>query len=194
MATLYEYCNTGDITGHVIYGNWWRGQTFTVGATGHTVTIVKVKIARYGNPGDITLGIRDVDVGTGKPTGDDLTFKTLPQTSVPTTAAFVNFDVTEYALAANKKYAIVLRAPAAGGGSDYYGWRTDNDAPTYPNGSYCYSNNGGSTWTLDVTADEMFEIWGNPLGWGHKIYGIAGASIAKINSVPIASVSKVNTV
>jgi hypothetical protein len=62
MTQLYEYYNTNpNGGGPAIYGVYWSAETFTVGADGHTVEYVKLKMYRAGSPGTVTVSIRAVD-------------------------------------------------------------------------------------------------------------------------------------
>jgi len=163
MPSLYEYYNTGDDSQEWIYGDVWFAQTFTVGAVAHTVTSVKLKMFREGNPGTLTVGIRATD-GDGKPTGADLTSGTTNANNFTTDPVGAWYEITlaEYTLAANTKYAIVCRAPS-GDASNDVGWRVDLSSPTYEEGWALYSGNSGVSWTSYYTEDLMFEVWGNPV-------------------------------
>jgi hypothetical protein len=160
---LYEYYNTGDFTSLMVCGDNWRAQTFTVGAVGHTVTSVELKLFRHDSPGTVTVSIRATD-GSGHPTGADLTSGTIDGNSLTTNAvgAWYNIALTELSLSANTKYAIVVRAPS-GNGSNYVGWKADNPYPTYANGNSEISSDSGDTWTSNVAYDFMFEVWSGGL-------------------------------
>jgi len=115
----FEYYNTGDDSVGMAYSNYWVAQTFTVGATGHTVTSVKLLLCRAGSPGTVTVSIRATD-GT-HPTGTDLTSGTIDGNSLTTNSAGAWYEIvlTEYPLSANTKYAIVVQAPSAPSGENY---------------------------------------------------------------------------
>jgi hypothetical protein len=156
----YEFYNTGDDD----YGwnrggaNVWQAQTFTVGAIGHTVDSIKLKLFRAGNPGTFTVSIRATD-GNGLPNGSDLTSGSVAGTSLPTTAAWFEIAVTQHTLSANTKYAIVCRS-STGDLSNYFAWRCDTSSPSYTSGNRAYSTNSGSTWSNDMNQDFMFEVRG----------------------------------
>ena len=160
-TTLYEYHNTGDNSAGSFWGNVWYAQTFTVGATSHTVTSVKLKLARKGSPGIVTVSIRATSGLL--PTGADLTSGTINGNSLiswTSGSAWYEIALTSYALSANTKYAIVVRAPN-GDSNNCLFWRTGGSSPTYAGGNFVYSTNGGGSWGSS-TSDQMFEVWGNP--------------------------------
>ena len=164
MPSLYEYYNTGDDGYSWEYDVYWKAQTFTVGATGHTVSSVKLKLFRYGSPGTVTVSIRATD-GSGHPTGPDLTSGTIDGNSLTTNSSGLWYEITltEITLSASTKYAIVVRAPS-GTGSNFLCWKRDGSSPTYTDGNEEDSSNSGGAWTSDATKDLMFEVWGNATG------------------------------
>jgi len=162
-TSLYEYYNTGDNDYWVAYDQYWQAQTFTVGATGHTVNLVKLKLYRYGSsPGTVTVSIRATD-GT-HPTGADLTSGTIDGDSLTDVLPGLWYEIalTGYTLSANTKYAIVVRAPN-GDESNYVSWRAYSYSPTYDGGNWERSIDSGGTWITETYSDLMFEVWGNPL-------------------------------
>ena len=158
QTQLFEYYNVGDDTYDNFFGANWRAQTFTVGATAHTVTSVKLLMLRSGSPGTVTVGIKAT--ASGHPTGVDLTNGTINGNTFTTDFAGLWYQInfTEYPLSANTKYAIVIRA-LNGNSTNYVCTRNDVD-PTYTDGDWEYSEDSGSTWIFyPNTEDLMFEIW-----------------------------------
>jgi hypothetical protein len=143
----------------MIYGTRWLGQTFTVGATEHTVKSIKVKIYRVSTPGTGTISIKATDIND-YPTGNDLTSASIAGNDLATTATWYEYAVTEIALAPNTKYAVILRFPS-GTGSKCVDWRGDLSSPAYAEGAPVYTDDGGSSWTVYTQYDMVFEIWGN---------------------------------
>jgi hypothetical protein len=157
----YEYYNTGEDNLVGVFTTRWIAQTFTVGATSHPITSIKVKLFRSGSSTTLwgTISIRATS--SGHPTGADLTSASVDGNSLTSDNAgyWYEFSVSEIMLSANTKYAIVLRFPS---GSWVY-WKMDSTSPTYAGGNYEYSSNSGSTWTSNLNYDLMFEIWGRKL-------------------------------
>jgi len=184
LTTQYEYYNTNDDSAYTLYGVFWQAQTFTVGATGHPVTSIKVKLYRYGSPGTGTISIRATS--SGLPTGSDLTSTSVAGNSLTTdpAGAWYEYSVTEITLTANTKYAIVLRFPS-GNTSNWVRWRADYSGSPYTNGDDPFSINSGVSWTADTVTDMMFEIWGNPL-----IYSASKVISSKFYVLSIKSSSK----
>jgi hypothetical protein len=158
MTTEYEYYETGDAQETQIYGEFWYAQTFTVGASAHTITSVKLKLYRSGLPGTVTVGIRPTS--GNHPTGSDLTSGTTDGNTLPTSCCETReITLTEYALSPNTKYAIVVRAPS-GTGSKYISWRQNNSGG-YSGGNKEESGDSGVSWTSWTAIDLIFEVWGN---------------------------------
>jgi hypothetical protein len=162
-STRYEYYNTGDDNAVGAFGTTWWAQSFTVGASAHTVTSVKLKLYRIGTPGTFIVSIRATDED-GYPTGSDLTSGTIDGNALTTstTGEWYEITVTEYVLLANTKYAIVCRAPN-GDDSNQVVLRRDASDPTYEGGSNGATYDGGISWAMYIWQDLMFEIWGNPI-------------------------------
>lgn len=173
-STTDEYYNTDDDTWISVFGTQWYAQTFLVGAAGHNVTSVKLKLLRVGLPGTLTVGIRATALITGwwKPTGADVANGTIDGDTLTTDGGGLWYDIimtypaaSEYTLIAATRYAIVVRA-IAGTPIKVVGWRCDGSGPTYAGGSYFASGDSGATWGALPTYDFMFEIRYNVLGSG----------------------------
>ena len=160
-SSLYEYYNTGNDAYGALYSVNWKAQTFTVNATGHTITSVKLLLEREEgvSPGTFTASIRATNVTDGHPTGDDLTNGTIDGNTVSESATWYEINLTEYTLSASTKYAIVARVV---NWAEIY-WLKDNSSPTYDGGNAEVSSNSGSTWSSTTDSDHMFEVWGSEL-------------------------------
>lgn len=161
VPSLYEYYNTGDDAFRTPLGNTWYAQTFTVGATAHTITSVKLKMFRYNNPGTLTVSIRATS--GAHPIGNDLTSGTINANTFTTTSPgqFYEITLTQYTLVANTKYAIVCRV--SGGAGNELNWRM-KIAGGFTGGNTEYSDNAGVNWQSDAGGgyDNLFEVYGNP--------------------------------
>lgn len=151
---------TGDNNEREIYGSDWEGQTFTVGASGFTVTGVKLKLWRDGNPGTFTVSIRATSGGL--PTGSDLTSGSMDGNTITTTSPgeWYTVGVSSYSLDPSTEYAIVTRA-VDGDIDNLVEWRTDT-TPSYGGGTEVYSTDSGQSWDSS-DADHMFEIMGTTI-------------------------------
>lgn len=163
MATKYEYYSSGDDSHCYVYGALWRAQTFTP-STAHTSKSVKFKLFRGGSPGTLTVSIRATD-GSGHPSGTDLCSGTYNGDTLgvgASNAAWVEITLTTtYALVADTKYAIVLKA-TSGDADNYVACREHINSPTYTGGNREYSADSGSSWSSTLGSDMMFEDWGIP--------------------------------
>jgi len=163
MATKYEYYDTGYDWEEGFYDEEWLAQTFTP-SEAHKITSVKLRLYRAGSPGTLTVSIRATDVD-GKPTGDDLCSGTTNSNTLTDSYPGELREITlgdGYDLESDTKYAIVVRID--GNVLNMVHWVQDKSAPTYSGGSGGHSFDYGSTWSLDVIVDFMFEEWGDPGG------------------------------
>ena len=166
--TLYERYTTNDDGDQDIYGNLWRGQTFTIGNTGtnedHNITSVKLLLYRIGSPGTITVSIKATSEEL--PTGDDLASGTTNGDTLPTESPYEWREITfgtPYTLSASTKYAICVRI-SGGDTSNAPLWRIDKTSSAYTGGDSVYSINAGGTWYRTVGRDMMFMEYGIVVG------------------------------
>lgn len=163
MATLQDYYNTGDGANAAFGSARWIAQTFTAG-NGYSISSIKLKLWRdpSNNPGTITISIRATTAGL--PTGADLdgVSGTTDGNTLPTTQGTAEWrEITlssSIELTSSVMYAIVMRCS---GVNPSCNCRDDASSPAYANGTYNYSNNSGSSWTIFSGADLMFETWGD---------------------------------
>lgn len=158
-ATLYESHTTGPDVDAPVHGNLWKAQTFTP-SVAHGITSVKLLIRRTGLPSTITVGIRETDVG-GHPTGADLCSGTTDGDTLTDVWPGEWREITlgtGYNLAADTKYAIVVRVPT-GDASNRIVWQCDLNG-TYDGGNYEASSNSGTSWNSTIADDFLFEEWG----------------------------------
>lgn len=140
---------------HVIYGDWRWSQNFTP-QTNHTLTRLKLRVRRYGNPGDIFCDIWNT-TPAGCPTGDLLAQERVAgiMLSPLTWGDWHEFILdTPVNLVAGRTYAIVLWAPS-GHILAYLQWigATGNK---YPSGHACFSDDAGVSWTARPNNDCYF--------------------------------------
>jgi len=159
--TLYEFWNTG-VTGELCAtGDTWYAQSFTTGATAHTVSQVRLKLYRVNNPGIVTVGI--YRTSALHPTGLPLTEGTIDGDLLTVVVAgeWKAIDMEEeVSLEANTMYAIVVDARGAAAGNTVC-WKLAG-AGGYAGGSEEDSTDGGISWATVAGVDFYFEVWGNP--------------------------------
>jgi hypothetical protein len=151
-----------------VYGNNWTAQTFTT-TQAHSVHQVVLWASRTATAagGYVYVSIRDAttDVVTSPDLGIGLyAIAYVSQTGGPIEVSLEN----EIQLDANKKYAIVVRAPAAD--TTYYVSMYSSNitgGSIYAGGNAVKSTTGGSTWTSYTNYDFYFSIIGRP----QPIYG-----------------------
>lgn len=154
----YEAYETGHNADVHVYGAYWYAQTFTPDEA-FSITSVRLRIARVGDPGPITVSIRRTD--GGDPVGSDLTsyyFEVGFWAGVFSQWYEINLPTRTLG---TETYAIVVRAPA-GDDANYLRWYY-HDVGTYAGGMYLESDDSGLTWSDEADYDFMFSIWGYPV-------------------------------
>lgn len=131
----------------------WLTQTFTA-SSDYLMNSIRLLLYKVGNPGTVTVVVKNVDPVTTMPTGDALvmvTFdsSTLTTDSTPSTATIISISPA-LAITSGSVYAIIIY-------SQYPGlrWLKATYAGT---GTAGHSTNSGVTWTADVF-DLYFETW-----------------------------------
>lgn len=189
-SQMYEHYSTVSASYVALDGNTWFAQTFTP-SIAHPITSVKLKLARGGTPGTITVGIRATS--GGQPTGSDLCFGTTNGNTLP--GFGVGFEWrgitlgSGYSLSAGTTYAIVVRAPN-GDFNNSLCWQSDSPG-TYAGGTGRRSLNSGSSWTL-FNVDFGFEEYGDPCvatstGTGAACFSSSAGSIDALTAVATPS-------
>jgi hypothetical protein len=152
---------TGDNSGIQSSGENWNFQGF-ITTDEYTITSVRLKMYRAGNPGIVTASIRAAD-GEGEPTGPDLCSGTIDGNTFTTSISGewyrVPFNVGTL-LPNASQYTIVVRA-VAGDVSNYIKWRA-NSGGGYSGGVSGISTNSGETWTDFQATDHVFETYSSP--------------------------------
>jgi len=163
MATRFEYYITGDDSNVACYGTNWMGQTFTPSVT-HTLTNVKLLLARVLEPGEVTVSISpttagkpdyDSDLCVGTTNGNTLT----EDTDVGEWRGITLGDGAE--VTSDVMYAIVIRA-ADGDDSNSLRARADISSPAYTRGAFVVGTSSGGIWAIQYDKDLMFEEWSGP--------------------------------
>ena len=156
----YDYYSTGDEDAVDIYGANWYAQTFTT-SEAYSISSVRLKIYRLGEPGTGTVSIREADDG-GDPAGGDLCSGTINANTITTGTGGGWYEIefsSSYDLEASTQYAVVARA-IAGDSSNYLAWRYDPTG-SLDDGNYESSTDGGMSWTANINYDCMFSTWGS---------------------------------
>lgn len=163
LDPLYEhYIIGGDDSDQIVYDQFWQAQTFTP-SIAHKITSIKLQMRRKGLPGTVTISIRET--AADKPTGVDKCSGTTDGDTLPDAEPSEWREISlgaGYNLSADTQYAIVIRA-LDGDVSNYLRPRRDKTSPTYEGGHWLKSDNHGSSWTIRVDSDLMFEEWGEPI-------------------------------
>jgi len=155
MSTLRENWIYDGAAYTEVGGTDWRAQSFLCGyATpwqAYQVTSIQLRGYAYQSSGDFTVGI--YSSVSGKP-GSLLISKTVSKSSLPSGSSNwfeITFD-DPYLLTLNSVYHIVSSASS--------GTVRLQDQNGYSGGSFAYSSDGGSSWTVSGTIDMVFAVWG----------------------------------
>ena len=156
---LFEHLNQGDDNSIRADGTQLVGQSFTP-TTAHTLTRIRLKLQRQGNPGSAIISVRAADSG-GLPTGGDLSVGSLDTAGITTsgTGEWYFVEMSPVELEAGKQYVLILHVPG-GDASNRLNCRWDRTDPPYGGGTALYSWNGGQGWRTMPDFDLMFEEWG----------------------------------
>ncbi len=189
--TLYEHYDAGDNHSESFFGIYWTAQGFTP-TTSHTLSMISLKLNKFGNPGILTVGVRLADA-FGKPTGADLTSGTIDCSTFSTSYLWKNITLTPYYVSAGTTYVIVIRL-AGGDFSNDVGMRMVFGSPTYAGGKWWMSLNSGSTWTFGGTSfDAMFREynvsygcityfeWGTTTAYGNETVHTRNIAVTNVN-------------
>ena len=153
LEKLFEYCNTGDTGGYIIYlGTNEYSQTFTP-VEDHTILYVKLKLKRLGSPGNVKISLLYVN-SSGLPC---VTYPIQEQifdaSTLATTYQWITFNFTNL-LPFSSGIMLAVRIEALGGNStNYTVWAYRNTSG--------YSDGYATTDTTKYPdSDFMFEVWG----------------------------------
>lgn len=163
---VYEKYLCDDDGIHQLFGTTWKAQTYTIGTDGynqqHDIIHVRLLMYRTGNPGDITVGIRNTAAGV--PFGADLCNVTVNANAFTAIGPGIWYQF-DFTTTANQNlagiYAIVCRCPL-GDAVNLVNWRgrIGIGATAYTGGSVYTSINSGGAWAPNANDDFMFECWG----------------------------------
>jgi hypothetical protein len=136
-AAFRQHCDIGALR---------RLQSFTAGRSGR-LTSVGFTAFRQGLPdGELLLEVVRL-LPDGLP-GEVLASKGVAPTLIGWSSREQVFALEGVTVTAGEKYGIVVRAAITAGNGTCYGFAY-NDDNAYPRGEQRYSNNGGTTWTLE---------------------------------------------
>jgi len=159
--------NTTGATDAVIWDVKWGGQTFLF-TQSQTITKVNVRLRKVLTPvGNITLEI--FATSAGEPTGAALASSVL----VADDAIGAAYASIEFTLAsaldidADTTYALIWKVPDTDEANRVEAQFANSGNP-YAGGTFLYSLDSGSNWTIESTYDFRFDIYGKPIAG--KVY------------------------
>jgi len=135
----------------MVYGSRWAGQSFIPSID--ELTMIELLIGKNGVPaGDLTVSIRS------SLTGADIESITVPESSIPETAGWVEFDLPDMDVTSGNTYYIVVHT-SGGNSVNCYTWNFGYNTP-YTDGAFQFSSSGGSSWTEYLPYDFCFITYG----------------------------------
>ncbi len=132
---------------HDVKDKKWQAQSFVAGLTGN-LTKVALYLKKTGNPGQLTIEIRDA-VGANYEPGDTV-YASITTGNV-TSCCGQEYQFTfssPTAVTSGTHYAIVLHEPEGVGGKGKYFWAEFKDWDRYPSGNVWQSNDSGANWSV----------------------------------------------
>lgn len=162
--TLEDHYNDSDSGGWTNTGQGFSGNITAMVFQAHdnyNLTRISILCYRQGSPGNITLSIQSVTGSPAVPDGSVLASVVKDPSGITTSTSgeWVDFDLASpYSLSSGTQYAIAWSI-AGTDTSNRMWWRLDGSSPAYANGHYCYSSNGGSSWTALTSYDCAFETY-----------------------------------
>jgi hypothetical protein len=179
MATLREnYVGDSPFSTIVINAaNDWTFQSFTT-TVGYSLTRVDFYLSKGAgdNVGNISIRVYAVD-GAGKPTGSALASGTIADSDVPESGSPGPDWITctfssSVNLSSATKYAIQINAPSCSASDVLYVSYDDDGlgASDFAGGDQGWSTDGGSSWNVDTTQDNLFKAWGDNIPGNDKVY------------------------
>ena len=121
----------------MVYGSRWAGQSFIPSI--NSLTKVQLLIGKRGTPGgDITVSIRS------SLTGADIESVTIPESSIPLTATWFEFDLPDMSITSGNTHYIVVHS-SGGNSANCYLWSFGYNT-AYTDGAFQFSSNTGSYW------------------------------------------------
>jgi len=134
------------------YGSRWAGQSFIPSI--NSLTKVQLLIGKKGTPGDdLTVSVRS------SLTGADIDSITIPESSIPTTATWFDFDLPDMSITSGNTHYIVVHS-SAGNSANCYVW-TFGYNTAYTDGALQFSSDADSSWAEYLSYDLCFRTFGN---------------------------------
>ena len=162
-TTEYMYENYPQADNYTsVYGNNWKGQSFTVGTVGRNeyfnISKVRFRCAREGSPGIVTCELKEC---VNIPTGPVLSSGTANANSWSTSSSYPwqEISMSPYTLEPGKKYAWYIRCEGSDSSNRIKLAKMQNTG-TYPGGTLVWTDGGASYWYYDSNDDAAFQIIG----------------------------------
>lgn len=167
----YTSYNVTDNYNTSIYNDNWSAQSFLSNIS-IPFTTVGLRLYKVGAPGTLTVSIYNADIN-GKPT-TPITSGTFAANTLTAAITGNNISVpVTPTLGTTDRFAVVLAA-LTGDDANYVVWLMDGSTPTYPSGLVSTSTDGGTTWTVNSSADAIFNVSGYP-----SFYNISSVKVFK---------------
>lgn len=157
VPVLQDYFNSAYSSTWMIYGTSRITAMIFTANKNYTITSVKTRMNRVGDPGDIVVELQGITAGL--PNGDILASVTVDQSVFKLAPEWcqIDFDVP-YVVLSGQQYAIVFKAPD-GDSVNKLNWYYKYGDP-YADGGRSDSYNGEDTWGLVLANDYNFETYG----------------------------------
>ena len=154
----FEWFVEPDNDHYWIFGSHYASMTFTPRDT-FNITIVSIKCYRHGSP--TTLHVQVCKTYLDKPTSSILSTGTFdPSTITADVIQWINISVSQYELETSVTYCITFYVTGTSDSSNFVAWRGVTTGGTYERGSFCWSFDSGSSWSINLNGDDNFIVYG----------------------------------
>jgi len=163
MALTLDQSQTtshSDYVTNILRSTTTDAQVFTAGLSG-PLKEVHLWTLKWGTPTDgITVTIKAVNGGTGKPTGIDLASEVIDKTNVPNDAELTVVFTSPATIVSGTQYAILVKFTGFGGDpSNAWYLKGDNSHNYYAGGKEWVSYDSESTWSENANSDFWFKTY-----------------------------------
>ncbi len=151
----FEYYKETETGGYAVYYGHYGAQIFSPRDT-FNVSIIRLRVSKVGTP--TTLHIHISPVISNKPAASVYSTGYIA-CGAWGSSTWVNISMGTYQLVQDQVYCIAVYV-TGGDASNYINWRGTPTGGSYDRGSFCYTYDSGSSWTIVSAEDLNFIVYG----------------------------------
>jgi hypothetical protein len=161
------------------YSGTLLAQTFTIPAGYDRVEYFRLKLKKLGSPSGTSYAYLYATSG-GIPTSE-MAGASLANSSISTTATWYTFDITDQAVGAGSRYAVVFLASGTSSSSTIAWMSSSSGTNPYTDGT-AFSKTAGGSWSTTPNRDFDFEVYGYLSATPPTITGGSATSVAETSA------------